>query len=81
MDMVERLRRVLDGRAGVRLAVLFGSTATKRRHARSDLDVGVMLDPDVDLPALGVELNGATGTRVELIPLDEAPPLLRFEIT
>jgi uncharacterized protein len=80
MEIVERLRRVLDGRPGVRLAALFGSTATRRRHAWSDVDVGVLLDPDVDLPALGVELERATGARVDLIPLDNAPSLLRFEI-
>ena len=80
MEIVEQLRRVLAERSGVRLAVVFGSTATKRRHSRSDVDVGVLLDSEVDLPALGVELERATGTRVDLVPLDAAPPLLRFEI-
>jgi uncharacterized protein len=80
MEIVERLRRVLDRRSGIRLAVVFGSTAMKRRHSRSDVDVGVLLDPDIDLPALGVELERAIGARVDLIPLEDAPPLLRFEI-
>ncbi len=80
MEIVDRLRRVLDGRSGVRLAVLFGSTATKRRRSGSDVDVGVLLDTEADLPALGVELERTTGARVDLVPLDSAPPLLRFEI-
>jgi predicted nucleotidyltransferase len=79
---LEALQRVLDATPGVRLAVIFGSRGRNRGRAPRDLDVGVWLDdPAGDrLPALRVALERAAGRPVDLVPLDEAPPLLRFEI-
>jgi len=65
----------------VRLAVLFGSAATRSDGPLSDLDVGVLLSPEsIDLSALGVRLERATGRPVDLLNLAAAPPLLRLEI-
>jgi len=65
----------------VRLAVLFGSTARDESGPGSDLDVGVRLEPGPGTAAaLEVALARATGRRVDLVRLDAAPPLLRFEI-
>lgn len=67
--------------SGVRLAVLFGSAARGKVSADSDLDVGVSLDQGIDFSTtLGVMLERAAGRPVDLVRLDEAPPLLRFEI-
>jgi len=66
----------------VRLAVLFGSTARGRTTPRSDLDLGVLLEPEAATTLWEVE--GAVGEAarrpVDLIDLRRAPPLLRFEI-
>jgi predicted nucleotidyltransferase len=79
--LVEPLRRALSRMPDVRLAVLFGSVAGRTDRSDSDLDIGVLMDSDVASPsALTVALERATGRRVDLVLLDGAPPLLRFEI-
>jgi len=75
------LAEALQSRPGVRLAVLFGSAARGSTAPGSDLDVGVLIDPGrEDTTALEVALARATGRRVDVVRLDAAPPLLRFEI-
>ena len=77
----ELLTRVLEEMPNVRLAVLFGSSARRTEGVDSDIDIGVSIEGDAACaPALNVALERATGRRVELILLDVAPPLLRFEI-
>jgi predicted nucleotidyltransferase len=77
----ESLRQVVEQMPGVRLAVLFGSAARGEEDARSDLDVGVLFEEGRDLGAvLEVALCRATRRTVDLVRLDSAPPLLRFEI-
>ncbi len=72
---------MLESRTGVRLAVLFGSAARGEAGPGSDLDVGVLFDPGREsAAALEVALARATGRRVDVVRLDAAPPLLRFEI-
>lgn len=74
------LVQALDADPTVRLGVLFGSAARQRAHTTSDLDVGV-LGPDPEhLSRLHVTLARATGRTVEVIALDRAPSLLRFEV-
>lgn len=83
MSTVESLTRALETVPGVRLAVLFGSVARGTNRPDSDLDVGVLLSepPTGNVEALLTDaLEQATGRTVDLILLDTAPPLLRFEI-
>ena len=81
MTPEESLRGVLEATPGIRLAVIFGSTARGVGRETSDLDVGVLFERG-SRPAgsLEVALSRATHRRVDLVFLDEAPPLLRFEI-
>ena len=75
------LKDVLAADRRVRLAVVFGSAARDTLQAGSDLDVGVIVEPDSEAgPPLDVVLSRATGRPVDLVRLDTAPPLLRFEI-
>jgi uncharacterized protein len=75
------LLEVLESWPGVRLAVLFGSAARGESGPDSDLDVGVLFEPGRENTAgLEVALARATGRRLDLVGLDAAPPLLRFEI-
>jgi predicted nucleotidyltransferase len=77
----EDLAEALRSWPGVRLAVLFGSASRGEATPGSDLDVAVLLDAGrEDAAALEVALARATGRRVDLVRLDVAPPLLRFEI-
>lgn len=83
MEMLERLGRTAASFPEVRLAVLFGSTARGKAGPRSDVDFGILLEPYS--PALRckveAELGRAVGKAVDVVLLDDAPPLLRFEIT
>lgn len=77
----QSLRQVLEGTAGLRLAVLYGSTARGDHDQSSDLDIGVSFEPSADAgPRLEVELSRISHRTVDLVRLDDAPPLLRFEI-
>jgi uncharacterized protein len=79
-----RLREALAVE-GVVAASLFGSQATGKADALSDVDVAVWLDPDLGDSArfrLRLELIGraasALGTNeVDLVVLNDAPPLLK----
>ena len=71
----------LESWPGARLAVLFGSAARGESGPGSDLDVGVLFETGPDRSTvLEVALARATGRGVDVVRLDSAPPLLRFEI-
>ena len=81
MDSRPDLAAALASDQEVQLAVLFGSAARGDEHRRSDLDIGVMgVRSTARLSALRLTLARIAGREVDLIPLDTAPPLLRFEI-
>jgi predicted nucleotidyltransferase len=85
---IGRLRAVFDRRPvpGVVSAYVFGSVAEGRAHRESDVDVGVLLDREVypDAPSrfdaqLGLRGHlspAAIGREVDLVVLNDAPPLL-----
>jgi predicted nucleotidyltransferase len=81
-DGVGAVRGVLESRADVRLAHLFGSVARREGRRSSDLDVGVVFSP-VPAPALldqlATDLDAAAGRRVDLVVLNDAAPLLSHE--
>jgi predicted nucleotidyltransferase len=83
MDLLDRLRERAASLPEVRLAVLFGSMARGQGRKDSDVDLGLLLKPVSRRERLHVEaeLARAAGREVDFINLDEAPPLLRFEIT
>ena len=76
------LIKALEEFPEVELAVIFGSTARGEATRGSDVDVGVQLK-DKSLQVLSrmeVLLARAVGREVDVVPMDESPPLLRFEI-
>ncbi len=83
----ESIRSLLREHSAV-LAYLFGSAARQEERADSDLDVAVFLDRAVPRDDYGevrlrltTELIGLTHTNdVDVVLLNEAPPLLAFEI-
>ena len=84
-SLQERLRQCTASLPEVRLAVLFGSNARGKTGPRSDMDVGVLLDPDTpeSRSRFEVEIRRAVrGRAVHVVFLTEAdaPPLLRFKI-
>lgn len=66
---------------------LFGSQAEGLSHARSDLDLAVLLGADVDKERytdyrlkLLEELSGLLPNRLDLIILNQVPPLFQFQV-
>ncbi|MBL0219891.1 MAG: nucleotidyltransferase domain-containing protein [Myxococcales bacterium] len=82
--LVATARRVLAAGPPLRLAVLFGSQATGRARQGSDVDIAILpCDPDLALKAeleLAGALSSALGREVDLLRLDRAATLLRWEI-
>ena len=83
MDLADRLHSSIASLPAVRLALLFGSTARGEARPPSAVHLRLLLDPDTgDVRChVGAELGQAAGREVDLIFLNEAPPLLRFEIS
>ncbi|MEW5965684.1 MAG: nucleotidyltransferase domain-containing protein [Pseudomonadota bacterium] len=79
-ELLRALRQVLSEPGDVRLAILFGSRATGRATAQSDLDLAVMLSAPMDAPqkiALIERVAASTGLPVDLIDLKRVgEPLL-----
>jgi len=83
VSVVERLRSVLTDCAAIRLAILFGSRARDAARPGSDVDVGIIPhDPQLALTAeldLHARLERVCGSPVDLVRLDRASTLLRWE--
>lgn len=79
-----RLRKAFD-REGVVAARLFGSQARGDPGPLSDVDIAVWLDPtlssdarfDLQLALIGAATAAAGTGEVDVVPLNDAPPLLR----
>ena len=81
MTALGDVTRALERLRHLRLAVVFGSCTTGHARPDSDIYLGILLDPGADVtPALRVDLERHCGKAVDLVRLDTAPPLLRFEI-
>jgi predicted nucleotidyltransferase len=81
-EVEEKIIEVTDRFKSVILVYLFGSFATRRPHRFSDVDVGIYFR-EFSLPEfLKVHgaLSRALGMDVDTVPLNNAPPLLRYEI-
>ena len=85
----ERLQRAVDAfaRAGAELVYLYGSQARGRCWEESDVDFAVLLGPRASKDRYGairVELIGELmsvfeSNKVDVVVLNEAPPLLAYE--
>ena len=80
-DVASRLDDVGTVVPDLELVVLFGSVARGRAGAGSDLDLGVRCSTSADLDELYGVLAPRLGTsRLDLVDLRRAGPLLAFEI-
>jgi predicted nucleotidyltransferase len=82
MAAAEELRSILQAAPEVLLAVLFGSHARGSAGPDSDLDLALRIgamEPH-DLNGLLARLERATATTVDVVLIDSASPLVRFEI-
>jgi predicted nucleotidyltransferase len=74
----------LRGGPPVRLAILFGSAARGTQRNDSDIDIGIVPeDPELPLNeelTLQTELSRVSGRQVDLVRLDRASTLLRWQV-
>jgi predicted nucleotidyltransferase len=81
---LERLATAIAAGPPARLVVLFGSAAKDQMHADSDVDIGwIPVDPDLSLGAelaFQAELTGVAGREVDLVRLDQASTICRYEV-
>ncbi|MBI5490588.1 MAG: nucleotidyltransferase domain-containing protein [Deltaproteobacteria bacterium] len=80
-QIVARLR----GLPGLRFVALFGSAASGRATARSDLDIAVSVGHDGrpsfdEQLTLSASLSGIAGRDVDLVVVEEASTILRRQI-
>ncbi len=82
-ELIARLRGALEKAAGVRFAVLFGSAAVDPDRAH-DVDVGASFEAGSpswqELGRMEAELETAVGRDVDIVDLDDASTVLRWEV-
>lgn len=81
---LEQLVAALREGPPLRFAMLFGSAARGTLRADSDVDIGIF-PVDLSLPlseelALQAELTRVCGREVDLVRLDRAPTLVRWQV-
>jgi len=79
------LEAFLEGEEGVLVVYLFGSMARGGRTADSDIDIAILLAeprrPSLELYLrLRDEFSKRLGGEVDLVILNEAPPLLKYQV-
>jgi predicted nucleotidyltransferase len=82
-ELTSRLTRVLRTRPEVRLAFLFGSSVSRGVDAARDIDIAVAFTRSLTLleqGAMASQLEQVTDREVDLIDLDQASTLLRWEV-
>lgn len=79
---IGRLIQELRTLPGVRLAVLYGSAARGEENAESDLDILVRFREDGvrSRARVGERLEAASGRKVQLVTVEDAPPLLLADV-
>jgi predicted nucleotidyltransferase len=83
MDTLEHIRRVVEGEPAVAFARLYGSRSRQQERPDSDWDVAVYLDRSLSASKrfavrrrLGATLSGPERPDVDVVVLNDAPPLL-----
>lgn len=86
-DAADVARSVLAGEPGVISAYLFGSVASGRAHRFSDIDIAVLWSEELPRDEqfrreldLGLRLEEAFKTRVDLVNLNRAAPFVAFQV-
>jgi len=87
-DVMEMLRRYFKDKAQVKMAYLFGSMASERGGPLSDIDIGVLLDDDLDrverskvkLELISELTSLLKSDRIDLVIMNDAPVNLNYEI-
>ncbi len=86
--LIEKLASALSVKPEITFAYLFGSAAKGTAGNKSDVDIAVFLDPSIELNEEGFgyvsvlteELSALLGTRVDVVILNSAKIVLKFQV-
>jgi len=86
LRIIKQLDKFFSSKREVLAAYLFGSWAAGKSKKNSDADVAILLSPSAVKKAFKLqlcwqeELTRILGTNVDLVILNEADPLLKFQV-
>ncbi len=83
MDIVEKCKNVLMKYENILFAYIFGSYAKGNMRADSDLDIGIYLKEEMNIEEylkIRMDLTKICKRQVDLVVLNAATPLLKYEI-
>lgn len=84
--MIENIKKYLEQYENISFAVIYGSYASGNTNCKSDLDIGIYTNQEIDLLKLGTiitNLERITDFKVDLIELNNLfnkSPLLAYRI-
>ena len=83
MSIIEKCRDILIGYKSIIFAYIFGSYVQGKDRADSDIDIAIYLEENLDIDTyleIKIRLTEACKREVDLIILNDAKPLLKYEI-
>jgi predicted nucleotidyltransferase len=83
LDRARIAAELLAADPRTRLVFLFGSAADPRRPAPRDLDLAILTEPSLSLTErldLRADLVARVGGAIDLVPLNQAPVVLAYEV-
>lgn len=83
MNIIEKCKEVLMEYKEILFAYVFGSYVQGKIRLDSDIDIAIYLEDEIDLDrylAIKMKLTEVCKREVDLVILNEATPLLKYEI-
>jgi len=85
--LIEEIKNYLENYENILFAILFGSYASGKTNNKSDLDIGICTDQEINMLKLGkiiTDIEKITDLKIDLIELNNLfnkSPLLAYQIT
>jgi predicted nucleotidyltransferase len=83
MEVIKKCKSILIEYENIVFAYIFGSYVTGNIRRNSDIDIGIYLEKKMgpkEYLKIKMDLTEACGREVDLVILNDATPLLRYEI-
>lgn len=84
-QIIKNIRNIITGESNIKFAYLFGSLAENKITLLSDTDIAVYLDGRTNhfkyrLKLIELLINRLKADNIDLVILNTAPPLLKYEV-
>lgn len=83
MDIIKKCKSILMDYEDIIFAYIFGSYVQGKMRADSDIDIAIYLEKKIDIETyleIKMHLSEACKREVDLIVLNDATPLLKYQI-